>query len=140
MKNAQISEIALSAAYMGMGFAKACEAKAAEISQVIAAKHWGQLELVGYLSEWAARLEQLYASLDQDTRDSSPGVWVYEVAEPFGEWFGLQVASGDIPEREAMDAELVASVAEFFTQCDEQKTANKAELMTVLRTNLRALS
>lgn len=140
MDNNITGEIALSAAYMGMGFATVSATNRIAMGCASEKEGWGQLETVAYLTEWAVKLERLWAALDEDLQGSSSGVWSYEVPEPFGEWFGEQMLNGGVPSPKAMDAGLLDIVAEFFTQCDgDQKEANKAALLVTLQNILGSL-
>jgi hypothetical protein len=140
MKPEPIGEIALSAAYMGMGFADA-NAKINLEQKVDLKNGWGQLETVGYLTEWAIKLERLWNVLPVELTDSSSGVWPYEVPEPFGDWFAKQIAEGHLPERAEMDAKLLDIVADYFTQCvvAESRKANKVALLIMLHRELEKL-
>ena len=125
------SETVLTAAFMAMGYATASS---------LNPNGWGQLEVVSELADCAKRLEKLYASLPEEVRDSSPGVWAYEVAEPFGEWFGLAVGNGGVPSIAESDAQIAEMVTEFFTQCDgDDCEANKAALLATIQASFQQL-
>lgn len=135
-----MGEVALSAAYMGMGFATVSATNRRAMGYASEKEGWGQLETVAYLTEWAVKLERLWAALDGGLQDSAPGVWAYEVPEPFGEWFGERMLNGGAPSPNEMDAALLDIVADFFTQCDgDQKEANKAALLVTLKNILGSL-
>lgn len=120
------SEVVLTAAFMGMGYAT---------SNGLNPNGWGQLEVVAELVGCADRLEKIYAALPEDVRDSSPGVWAYEVAEPFGKWFGTAAGNGGVPSVAEADSQMAEMVAEFFTQDDgDDREANKAALLATIQT------
>lgn len=78
---------------------------------------WGQgfLELVMELVRNAEHSERL---LEQRADDFFPGVYDYEVSEPFGFWFGTYVFEhdGQLPPIEECNAELIRRIEAFFNQ------------------------
>lgn len=131
-------EIAVSAAFMGMGYATASIKPLARTGSAFVTQGWGELETVTFLAEAAERLEAMYCSLPDDIRDSAPGVWAYEVAEPIGVWFGERILNGGVPSVQEMDAAMIEVVADFFTQCDEEE--RQAETKPALMATLAALN
>ena len=126
-------EVALSAAFMGMGYATASIKCLQNLGRTPHVSGWGQLETVAFLTKAAEQLEVLYCFLPEDLRDSAPGVWAYEVAEPIGVWFGEQVSNGGIPSKREMSAFMIERIADFFTQCDgADRPETKAALLDLL--------
>lgn len=72
-------------AYLAIGAAKAWDAAAAERMPDI-----GQLEYVGEIIAFS----KLLADKWDQCGDEYPGVWAYEVAEPFGERMGASLIFG----------------------------------------------
>lgn len=137
MPSNNCKEVAVSAAFMGMGYATACVKQLARTGSAYLTQGWGQLETVAFLTEAAERLEAVYCALPDDIRDSAPGVWAYEVAEPIGVWFGERTLEGGIPSEQEMDSAMIELVADFFTQCDEEE--RQAETKPALVATLTAL-
>lgn len=69
-------------------------------------------ELVGHAELSELLLEQQFAGADY------PGVYDYEVSEPFGKWFGAYIFEhgGQLPPVEECNAELVRRISAFFNQ------------------------
>lgn len=77
---------------------------------------WGRgfLELIQELVRNAEHSEMLLAT----RTDDFPGVYDYEVSEPFGRWFGAYIFKhgGQAPSIETCHAELAQRVTAFFNQ------------------------
>ena len=88
---------------------------------------WGQgfLELVSELVRNAEHSEMLLATR---ATDEFPGVYDYEVSEPFGKWFGAYVFEhgGQLPPIEECNAELIRRINAFFNQCYTKEEVSKS--------------
>lgn len=88
-------------------------------------EHWGKgcFELHYELCQYATLSEQI---IDVITRGDGgydfPGVYDYEVSEPFGEWFRIEILDdedGNAPDFEAAKARLIDLACRFFALKDE---------------------
>lgn len=131
------NEVAVSAAFMGIGYATACIEKKGDAVGASAESSRGQLETVACLADMADRLESMYCSLPEEIKDSALGVWAYEVAEPIGAWFGELVSNGRVPTTQEADAFMAELVAEFFTGPDgDEQLKTKPALLALLTERL----
>jgi len=82
---------------------------------VVALWGCGFFELIQELVRNAEHSERLLA-LRAD--DDFPGVYDYEVSEPFGKWFGTYIFEhgGQLPPVEDCNAELIRRIETFFNQ------------------------
>jgi hypothetical protein len=67
------------------------------------------------------------------------GVYEYEVAEPFGEWFTeFLFSTGEAPAKEQATDNLLRKTAEYFTQADNDgdKQFNAGVLFNMLKADL----
>lgn len=87
--------------------------------------HWGKgcFELHYELCQYAALSEQIIEAITRgDGGYDFPGVYDYEVSEPFGAWFRIEVLSdedGNAPDFEVAKAKLIDLACRFFAQRDE---------------------
>jgi len=107
-QEAHEKNIALVAAFMMEGFA------ANPDYDNVLTESWrhGAVELIQQLTQHAPFAQELY-EVECDKRDgSAPGVWVYEVVSPFGEWYrkciiaDASLKKGTTQHTEPPDAEL----------------------------------
>lgn len=104
------TESRLSGAYVVLGFHRAASNQCWEI-----AAQGAEIELVRTLSDLGIEVERVFMEVG-DGRDE-PGVWHYEVAEPFGAWLAQQVAAnGELPDAKDAMRELRKMAREFFAQ------------------------
>ena len=74
----------------------------------------GAIELHQELSQYAVLSEEI---LDAMPNKNFPGVYDYEVSEPFGTWFASTlIGSGSVPDFEYAKKHLVERVVEFFAR------------------------
>ena len=73
----------------------------------------GAFELHQELSQYALLSENI---LDAIPRKNFPGVYDYEVSEPFGMWFAEQLVKGSVPTVESGTNELIRLVTMFFAK------------------------
>jgi hypothetical protein len=86
----------------------------------------GHMELINEMLTYAAPLAHMMtaALLVVGVDSGAPGVFLYEVAEPFGSWFVSQVgATGKEPARVEAFAQLRALVIEFYSEVEGCDTA-----------------
>ena len=83
----------------------------------------GAIELHQELCNYALLSEEIH---DLMPNKDFPGVYDYEVSEPFGEWFAEQlIRTGNAPEYAAAKRELVEHVVEFFAQGSSDVTVKE---------------
>lgn len=108
------NNIATTAAFMALGLV---EGKYDGFTSDDIVATWGQgfLELISELVRNAEHSEMLLATRADD---DFPGVYDYEVSEPFGKWFGAYIFEhdGQAPSIETCHAELAQRVTAFFNQ------------------------
>ena len=79
--------------------------------------------LLDQLCQYAALSEQIIEVITRgDGGYDFPGVYDYEVSEPFGAWFRIEILSdedGNAPDFEAAKAKLIDLACRFFAQRDE---------------------
>lgn len=95
---------ALTIAYMAMGFSEFCKEYEKEYGSF---PDWGhsQVEAVDTVTGYA-----LLADRIADQFDDHPGVWVYEVAEPYGQALAMHLHAGTLTPSVA--AELLSNIME----------------------------
>ena len=86
---------------------------------------WGNsaAELHATLCEYAETSEKIIEFLRENKTDFGfPGVYDYEVSEPFGQWFGDYLLTHDaVPQTGVANAELFELASTFFMLTDEEK-------------------
>ena len=117
-------EIALSAVFMGLGFAKHAE----KATEVMGDHDLSQIDGLAHLAALADRLERFYTyHLTPAHKESFCGVWAYDVAEPFGEWFGSAWANNESTDTRAANKALARILAENL------KGLTEAEIYDLLK-------
>jgi hypothetical protein len=112
------------AAYMAIGLLTASD-------QLHVQEHWGcgQIELVDNLTSYADFCDALAEAAYSYTREC-PGVAAYEIAEPFGEWYGQQVllcvAGGALPDHAACCSKLRELVYDFYSRAIPTSPSGRA--------------
>ncbi len=83
----------------------------------------GAVELHATLCEYAATSEKIIEFLRENKTDFDfPGVYDYEVSEPFGQWFGDYLLTHDaVPQTGVANAELFELASTFFILSEEEK-------------------
>jgi hypothetical protein len=101
-------QTAITAAFVTLGLHKA------DLGKVFKAYPHGMIELVDAVMEWVPHIEALRTAAEA-VRDEYPGVFEYEVSEPFGEWIGGSIIDdGDLPHRAHTMEILIDLVESFF--------------------------
>lgn len=96
--------------------------------------HWGcgQIELVDNLTSYADFCDALAEAAYRYTGEC-PGVAAYEVAEPFGEWYGKQLllcmAGGGLPDHAACCSTLRELVVTFYLKAIPASPSGRASLV-----------
>jgi hypothetical protein len=107
-------QTAITAAFVTMGLHKA------DLRKVFTAYGHGMIELVDAVMEWVPHIEALRAA-GETVRNEYPGVFEYEVSEPFGEWIGESIGDdGDLPNRGHTMEILIDLVESFFRVHDDK--------------------
>lgn len=76
----------------------------------------GCVEMVGDMTSYAVTMGLLVDAVEHVTADH-PGVIAYEVAAPFGRWYGEQILEHkDLPEKSDVEAWLADNIKCFFCQ------------------------
>ena len=82
----------------------------------------GGLELHMELCRYAELAEKASQHIADSGEYAFPGVFDYEVSEPFGSWFAEQLfMHGDAPAIRDATERLLRDIAFFFTQCEDEK-------------------
>lgn len=101
------ANLMLTASYITKGFFEAVLPSALDKTKI--KRHFGEVEVVAWLNDFAWLIEKVWDEADEP--DAS-GVWVYEVAEPFGRYVASVVnETGDFP-----DAAVAQIVAETYAE------------------------
>jgi len=80
----------------------------------------GGIELHLELAQYAEISEKLVEFITQQCEFDFPGVYDYEVSEPFGAWFTEYLFEhGDTPSKFNAVEKLIELAVEFFTQCGQ---------------------
>lgn len=99
--------VAITTAYMWSPFA----GKWATVGSTLGTGH---VEFTSEIADWAVTAHRYIAKL---APTEYPGVFDYEVSEPFGQWLlNTLLANGSMPQEEVIDAYLKRIIAEFFAQ------------------------
>lgn len=92
----------------------------------------GAVELHSRLAQYAIASEKLVDLLTSKCNFDFPGVYDYEVSEPFGTWFAEHVFEhSDTPTTEVGLSKLIEMVIDFFSQ-----TSSKAEVVEATKVEL----
>lgn len=96
----------------------------------------GAVGLIGDLCSYVPTLQAMVDAACSETDDtvSWPGVFAYEVCQPFGKWVGEQVYEKEFPSQEECLEFLRSATTEFFQQC-EDADRQKAIADAVARVN-----
>jgi hypothetical protein len=101
---------------------------------------WGKgaVELHLELIQYALLAERACKFASEELDHEYCGVYEYEVAEPFGEWFTeFLFSTGDAPNKEQATDRILRKTAEFFTQSGgDDKLFDAGVLFNILRVNL----
>lgn len=125
-------EVALAAIYIMHGFAGCKQHQQAIEAWYKKGYEGGHLELMAIISAFA--LEVVTIQIERSD-DEYPGVFHYEVVEPFGKWLCEQVAaSGKPPSEEDGNRKLRELTHAFFTQ-GEASEFQEFEIRPVLLTS-----
>ena len=107
-----LETVAMSAAFLAIGMKEHADFERAQ-ARYAESEEGGQIELVAALTSYAPIIATVF---DNEERDF-PGVFHYEVTEPFGAWFAASLcATGKLPELADGMVELAAMVEAFFAQ------------------------
>jgi hypothetical protein len=111
-KHLGLETVAMSAAFLAIGMKEHADFEHAQ-ARYAESEEGGQIELVAALTIYAPIIATVF---DHEERDF-PGVFHYEVTEPFGAWFAASLcATGKLPEWIDGMAELAEMVEAFFAQ------------------------
>lgn len=110
-----LNNLACTAAYMALGLDIEAREQPVVLGQWSTYSGSGHFELMLELTQHArhseAYIERNYKNADY------PGVYDYEVSEPFGRWFGQYLLEhGEPPSRTMARIELEARINKFFNQ------------------------
>ncbi|WP_162600622.1 MULTISPECIES: hypothetical protein [unclassified Massilia] len=90
-----------------------------DVGLVLAKWDNGHAELVHDMLTYAAPLAQMMTAAILCVGDNVAGVFLYEVAEPFGNWFAdVVINTRDVPERARAIAKLQDLVIEFYSSAE----------------------
>lgn len=85
----------------------------------------GGVELHLEVVQYAVLAEEYCDYVAEQCSMDFPGVFDYEVSEPFGEWFTEYLfETGEAPSKAVATHQLILMISGFFTQCDD--TAEKS--------------
>lgn len=110
---------AITATFMAVGMSGNDEAL---YSRLLDRWDKGCFELHHELCQYAALSEQIIDVITRGGGYDFPGVYDYEVSEPFGEWFRIEILDdedGNAPDFEAAKARLIDLACRFFALKDE---------------------
>ena len=95
---------------------------------------WAQacLELCQEVTQYAELSELYLEAVFRVVQKDFPGVYDYEVSEPFGNWFRDGVLAGTTPTKETASANLAVLVWDFFTNHIERDDATLRSLRASL--------
>lgn len=97
----------------------------------------GAIALHFELCRYAELSEKIANFIQGEGEYDFPGVYDYEVSEPFGVWFAAQLfANGDAPAFVDAKTRLLRESAKFFTQGEDERDFEAGALYNKLRTNL----
>lgn len=130
-KDRNIHEVALAASFMAVGMADADKERTNAAADGVY-QAWGQgaVELHSTLVEYAELSEAIWNILEATDPDSAPGVWAYEVCEPFGKWFAERILGGNAPLPEQARNELIAIACKFWAR---EKPGDFSVMYTLFR-------
>lgn len=91
------------------------------------------------LARYAVISEQIVDFISSEGMDF-PGVYDYEVSEPFGKWFGERVGNTEnsTPSFEVAQAHLIKEACLYFTQSNPGNSSDRAFAAGVLAEKVRA--
>lgn len=126
-----MQNVALAASFMTVGMMETGHGRG--IDDIYKAWNKGGLELHVELCQYAEMSEKLVNLINKHYKLDFPGVYDYEVSEPFGKWFGEYIFEHHkAPTLKEATEHLVFTIVSFFSQgaslYDEQRT----ELYTAL--------
>lgn len=128
-----MKNIAVTASFMAVGMSDNDEVR---YNKLLDAWGNGCLELHYELSEYAVLSEKIVDFLVEECCCEFPGVYDYEVSEPFGEWFGdCVLAYKDVPNKNEATSILVYLACKFFAQGDSITTDQLAAKVRELISN-----
>lgn len=111
-KHPGLMTVAMSAAFLATGMKEHADFERAQ-ARYAESEEGGQIELVAALTSYAPIIATVF---DNEERDF-PGVFHYEVTEPFGAWFAESLcATGKLPEWIDGMVKLAEMVEAFFAQ------------------------
>ena len=118
--------VAMSAAFLAIGMKEHADFERA-YARYSESEEGGQIELVAALTSYVPIIATIF---DNEERDF-PGVFHYEVTEPFGAWFaGSLCATGKLPEWIDGMVKLAEMVEAFFAQgCNQVPMQEKTSVM-----------
>lgn len=103
-----------------------------DVSLVLSKWDNGHAELVHDMLTYAAPLADMMTAAILCVGDNVPGVFLYEVAEPFGKWFAeVVINTRSVPERIRAIAKLQDLVIEFYSAVDNADPAKLAAAVRV---------
>ena len=120
-----LETVAMSAAFLAIGMKEHADFERAQ-ARYAESEEGGQIELVAALTSYAPIIATVF---DNEERDF-PGVFHYEVTEPFGAWFaGSLCATGKLPEWIDGMVKLAEMVEAFFAQgCNQVPMLEKTSV------------
>ena len=118
-------DLATTATFMVVGMLREQGVGPTEARYANILARWGNgaVELHITLYEYAETSEKIIEFLRENKTDFDfPGVYDYEVSEPFGQWFGDYLLTHDAaPQIEEANEKLFELVSTFFMLNDEEK-------------------
>lgn len=106
--------IALTCSFMAVGMNNAAWAHG-DCDSVYQAWGNGGIELHAELIDYAVFNDKLFDTVDRITGEGgAPGVWEYDVSEPFGKWFGEKILAGDTPSQFEGQREMIEKACMFW--------------------------
>jgi hypothetical protein len=114
-----VRQTAITAAFVMHGLHKA------DLDKVFKAYGGGMIELVDAAMQWVPHIDALRAAAET-VIDDYPGVFEYEVSEPFGDWLGDSIIDGDgLPEDGHTMTILIDLVESFFRVRDDKDLSRR---------------
>lgn len=111
-KHPRVDTVAMTAAFLYAGMSS-YENYGLSYTRFVESGSGGMIELVASVTNYAPLIATVF---DNETRDF-PGVFHYEVTEPFGKWFAESLhATGELPDSKVGIKRIGELVEAFFSQ------------------------
>lgn len=120
---------AVTASFMTIGMMETGHGRG--IDDIYRVWNQGGIELHCQLCQYAELSERIVVVITTYIELDFPGVYDYEVSEPFGTWFAEHIFAnkGRAPDSEVAKAKLLADACQFFSQSHSPKAADCLKLI-----------